>query len=248
MLLIGTLVYRAYRLRDERPNLFGPSLAAFALVLFQAGLGAVVVKLELEAESVVLHLSAALALLALLLYVNFLAAGVRWVALDPPDASFSKRGRYAAGAVFGLLLVGSYVSGVPGAGRAVTDWPLMGGELVPDLAVEELAVHFFHRALAAAVGIFLLVVLSGIVRRSAGSTTAARLASSALVLFGVEVLVGALNVWTDLNALSVTLHLSIGSLIWGTLVTLTIETSPRLRARLVDTTPRVAMYPSEQRA
>lgn len=247
MILIGALAYRASRLRDERPNLFGPSLAAFALVLFQAGLGAVVVKVELEAESVVLHLSAALSLLVLLVYVNFLASGATWPRLDPPEAGISRRGRYAAGAAFVLLLVGSYVSGIPGAGRAVGDWPLMGGRLVPDLAVEELAVHFFHRLLAVAVGVILLAVLTGVLRRKATFPTAARLARIALALFVVEVLIGALNVWTDLNAAVVTLHLVLGTAIFGSLVTLSIETSPRLRERLVDTAPRVAAYPSEQR-
>jgi cytochrome c oxidase assembly protein subunit 15 len=247
MILIGALAYRAFRLRDERPSLFGPSLAAFALVLFQAGLGAVVVKVELEAESVVIHLLAALSLLALLVYVNFLASGARWPRLDAPEARISRRGRYAAGAALGLLLVGSYVSGVPGAGRAVSDWPLMGGKLVPDLAVEELSVHFFHRLLAAAVGVVLLVMLVGVLRRKASLPTAARLARVALGLFVVEVLIGALNVWTDLNSVVVTLHLLIGTLIFGSLVTMSIETSPRLRERLVDTAPRLAAYPSEQR-
>jgi len=248
MILIGALAYRAFRLRDERPNLFGSALAAFALVLFQAALGALVVKLELEAESVVLHLSAALALFALLVYVNFLANGAVAWSLDPVEPDVSRRGRNAAAAVFALLLVGSYVSGVPGAGRAVNDWPLMGGELVPNLAAEEIAVHFLHRGLAAAVGIFLLVVLFGIARQHRTRPAAARLARIALGLFSLEVAIGALNVWTDLNAAVVSLHLLTGTLIWGSLVTLAIETSPRLRERLVETTPRIASLPSEQRA
>jgi cytochrome c oxidase assembly protein subunit 15 len=45
MVLIGSMMVRAYRNRSDLPHLFTPSAAAFFLVLFQAGLGAVVVKL-----------------------------------------------------------------------------------------------------------------------------------------------------------------------------------------------------------
>lgn len=248
MVLIGLLAYKAYRGRHRSPTLVVPSVAAFVLVLIQALLGALVVKLELEAESVVIHLSAALALLALLLYINFLAAE-RMPDSDPaPDEDLTKRARLAAGAVFVLMLVGSYMSGIEGAGRAVGDWPLMGGELVPDLGSEEMAVHFFHRAVAGVVGVLLVVVLLGVIRRKDTHRAAARLAHAALGLFAVEVMIGALNVWTDLNAAVVVAHLATGTLIWGSLVAMALLTSPRLREKQPVVARGVATYPTEQGA
>lgn len=245
MVLIGLLTLRAYRERDRRPHLFAPSVTAFALVLVQALLGALVVKLELEAGSVVIHLTAALSLFALLLYINFLASERSGDGIEATDADVAKRARWAAGSVFVLMLVGSYMSGIEGAGRAVGDWPLMVGRLVPDLGSEEMAIHFFHRVLAAAVGVFLFVVLMGVIR-SRENATATRLAHVALGLFAVEILIGALNVWTDLNALVVVAHLTVGTLIWGSLVALALIASPRLREKVPASARRVSTYPSEQ--
>lgn len=249
MILIGTLAVKAYRGRREAPRLVTPTIAAFVLVLIQALLGALVVKLELEAESVVIHLSAALSLFALLLYINFLASERPSPEVgDAPDADISKRARWAAGAVFVLMLVGSYMSGIEGAGRAVSDWPLMGGKLVPNLGSEEMAVHFFHRVLAAAVGVYLLVSMLSVIRRRETHPASAKLAHSALGLFAIEVLIGAANVWTDLNALVVVAHLATGTLIWGALVAMALLTSPSMRAKQPHLARGVSSYPTEQGA
>ena len=144
------------------------SVGAFGLVMFQAVLGAIVVKLELEAESVVLHLGTALLLLALLIY---LWAGVRALEGDPvaasADAGISRSARVAAFSVFALMLLGSYISGTAGAGAAFDDWPLMNGKLVPDLAIEAQALHFAHRLVAAIVGVVVVVIGLKLVKRAA---------------------------------------------------------------------------------
>lgn len=233
MVLIGTLAFKAWKLRPENPRLAPLTIAAFVLVLFQAGLGAVVVKLHLDAESVVLHMTTAVSLLALLVYIAILAGGQESRLLSgPTDRQMSTSARWAAGAVLFLLMVGSYTSGVEGAGRAVNDWPLMDGRVIPDLAIEEKAVHFFHRGVAALVGIILIVTLLSIIRRKDVFPVPAKLAHAALGLFAIEVIIGALNVWTDLNPVVVTLHLIAGASIWLALVGIAIVTSPRFRERL----------------
>lgn len=236
MVLIGTLWFRARKLRSENPRLAPLTLAAFVLVLFQAGLGAVVVKLHLDAESVVLHMTTAVSLLALLVYIIILAGGTSstWLS-GPTDRQMSIAARWAAGATLFLLMVGSYTSGVEGAGRAVNDWPLMDGKVIPDLAIEEKAVHFFHRGAAALVGVILLVTLLSIIKRKDVFAVPAKLAHAALGLFALEVFIGALNVWTDLNPVVVTFHLVAGALIWLCLVAISTVTSPRFRERLEHT-------------
>lgn len=231
LILIGSLMVKAIRARADHPRLLWPSVTAFALVVFQAGLGAVVVKMELEAESVVIHLAAALSVFAVLIYLVALAAPDSGPLQEPTDNEVSRMTMWAAGATLFLMAVGSYMSGVEGSGRAFNDWPLMGGRLIPDLAVEEKAVHFFHRGLAAIVGLILFVTLMRVIKRKDNFPTAAKLAHAALGLFAVEVLIGALNVWTDLNPVIVTSHLLAGTLIWGALVGMILVTSPRFRER-----------------
>ncbi|MGI8774926.1 MAG: COX15/CtaA family protein [Actinomycetota bacterium] len=241
IILIGTLVVRALRQRAQRPQLVVPSVGAFGLVLFQALLGAVVVKLELHAESVVIHLSAALALFALLIYIVGLASAGEGDIEQVPDKGTASSSAWAAGAVLFLLLVGSYMSGYEGSGRAFNDWPLMGGQLIPDLGVQEYAIHFFHRALAAIVGVILLFTLLPVIRKRSEAPIAARLAHIALGAFALEILVGALNVWTDLHPAAVTTHLMLGAIIWGSLVGIVVVSSPRVRERAHQSTRTVSV-------
>lgn len=231
IILMATLAVKAFRNRAEHPQLVAPCVGAFILVLFQALLGAVVVKLELHAESVVIHLSAALALLALLIYIVGLATASGDGMSQPADARTASKGKAAAAAVFFLLLVGSYMSGYEGSGRAFVDWPLMGGKLIPNLAVQEQAIHFFHRAVALIVGAILVVTLLPMIKGKGESPGVARLAHIALGAFALEVMVGALNVWTDLHPAAVTTHLMLGALIWASLVGIVVMTSPRLREK-----------------
>jgi cytochrome c oxidase assembly protein subunit 15 len=211
VVLLATLAVVAWRrLRDRR--LLRASWAAFALVVFQALLGAVVVKLELQAISVVLHLAAAMALLAVLVLIVIDSGPQR--ARERVDPAGGRRAALAAGAVLVLLMLGSYIGGTPGAALAFGDWPLMGGKLVPDLSVEVNALHFAHRLLALAVGVVVAAVCLRTLRRSTAGSAESRLAHAALGAFSLEILVGAANVWTQLNAVVVTLHLFLGVVVW----------------------------------
>ncbi len=232
VLLIAGLTVSAFRRRSEHPNLFTPCFAALMLVLFQAGLGAVVVKLDLDAESVVLHMVTAVSLLALLIYIVALATPDSPTFEEPPAQEISKMARWSAGGVLFLMAVGSYLSGVEGGGRAFNDWPLMDGKLIPDLAVEEKAVHFFHRGVAAVVGAFVIIAMLRIIKEKGQNPSAAKVASFVLLLFGIEVLIGAFNVWLDLNPAVVTLHLLAGATMWGCLVGMGLITSPKFRTRV----------------
>jgi heme a synthase len=225
IILIGALAVLAVRRYRNEPGVMWPAVAAFSLVLGQAVLGAIVVKLELDAISVVLHLGTAMALVGLLVYLT-IKAHVLDAKLHPVvDRSTSTMASWAAGGVLVLLLVGSYVSGRE-AGYAFSDWPLMNGRVVPDLGVPAYAIHFSHRALAAIVGAVVAVIAVRIIRAAGSRPLQARLARVALGLFAFEILLGAGNVWTKLNAAVVTLHLLTGALIWGTLVAIAVVSRP----------------------
>lgn len=224
--LIATLAFTAIKYHRHQPKILWSAVGAFVLVLFQAGLGAAVVMLELHADTVVLHLAAAMTLLALLIHLTTRIAatdGSRW----PTDRPTSRASLAAAVGVLFLLLVGSYLSGTGGTG-GFRDWPLMDGRLVPDLDTQAAAIHFFHRAVAAVVGVIVLVVTVKVARRKAEMPSAARLAHVAAGMFVAEVLIGAINVWTGLNPAAVTAHLVLGATIWASLIGMAAVTSPAL--------------------
>lgn len=234
VVLLATLALLAVRHQRHVPRIKRASIAAFGLVMFQAVLGAVVVKLELEASSVVLHLATALSLVAVLTYVVVATYAEQGRLRIEADARLSRRSAWVAGSVLALLLVGSYVSSFP---DRPPQWPLIDGRLIPDLANQVFAAHWIHRGLAAIVGIALFVYALPLVRRKREMPVAARLAHVALGVFVAEILIGAANVWTDLNAGVVTLHLLAGALIWGAVVAVALVTRPAL-AVVADGTQR----------
>lgn len=231
--LLAAMVVVAIAKHRDRPRILWTTVAAFGLVVFQALLGALVVKLELQADTVVLHLAAAMSLVALLVYLR--------VALVEPDdlpaetdRSVARRAMLAAMSVLALLLVGSYLSGVGEARSAgFPDWPLIEGKVIPDLSAEITALHWFHRVLAAIVGVVVFVVGAGIARQKERIPAAASYARIAMVLYGIELLIGAANVWTQsnqaLNSASITLHLALGGLIWASLIAVAALTHPGVR-------------------
>jgi cytochrome c oxidase assembly protein subunit 15 len=220
VLLLAALAIQAFRTGQSRPVRYA-SIGAFALVMFQAILGMIVVVLELQAVSVVLHLATALSLLAVLLFI--------WLEVDEHgeahDPRMARRASVSAVAVLVLLLVGSYVSGRD-AGYVFRDWPLFDGRLIPTLAVETEALHFLHRILAAITGVVLAFTLGPSMRRKA-RPRAALFARVALVAFILEIGIGAANVFTRGNEVLVTLHLALGALIWSNVVAVALVTRPR---------------------
>lgn len=231
VILLGSLALTAWKHRAESPALFRTALVAFGLVLFQAGLGAIVVVFELRADTVVIHLATAMTLVAVLIYLSARASVEDGAFTPMTDDGIARRGRLAALGVFILLLVGSYLSG-RNAGYVFTDWPLMDGGLVPDLSFEPAAIHFLHRALAALTGIVVFAVGISVVRRKEGFPMQAKLAHAAMGLFGLQVLIGAGNVWNPppsvVNELLVTAHLLTAALIWGCLVAMSVISNPSL--------------------
>jgi heme A synthase len=228
IVLIGSLVVSAFRThRENRPILIA-STGALLLVLGQAVLGAIVVKLDLHAISVVLHLAAALSLVALLIYLTGLAFAADGSLSGPTTTSGSRLAAVAAGATLVQLLIGSYVSGRD-AGLTYKDWPLMDGKIVPPMPGSAYALQFTHRAVAVIAGVVVLAAVIAFIRRRDILPAAARLAWITASLYLLEILIGGANVLTSLNSAVVTAHLLTGALIWGSLVGMFTITVPSVR-------------------
>jgi len=243
LVLLGALAVMAFRHFRRFPQILWASVGAFVLVVGQALLGALVVVLKLEAVSVVLHLGTAMALIGVLVYVVIASAPPSGGRHPLRDRSISRAAGLAAAAVWALLLSGSYVTGSD-AGYVFPDWPLMNGALIPDLGNELYAIHFAHRALAALVGVGVGLVTWRVIRRKGDMPGAGRLAHAVAGGFAVEVLIGAANIWTQLNAAVVTAHLLSGALIWAGLVGIAVEAHPNLARATAEREPSRSGHPS----
>ncbi|HUQ40422.1 MAG TPA: COX15/CtaA family protein [Acidimicrobiales bacterium] len=209
--VIATCVVAVLFHRDDRRTV-ALGGAIVPLVAAQALLGAYVVHRELEAWTVVAHLGLGMAFAATLiaLTVHLLVVG-----RGPGDPAATRPLGVAAAAVYGQLLLGSYVTGRH-AGLAFTDFPLHGGRVIPDgLGHAVPTLQFAHR-LWAYVVVALVVTAAVRARRVLGpDAAAARLATAGAGLVCVQVVLGALNIWTRLHSAVVTAHLTVATFIWG---------------------------------
>src|SRR5215207_9521353 len=156
VLAIAIVAVRKYR---DVPAIVWPSIAAFILVLVQAGIGAAVVAKELPAGLVAVHLFLATSLLTLVLVITVatfaLQRPLRQVAVTH---SFGSLALATSATVLALLLLGSFVAGSH-YGLACNGWPLCNGEPFPSHAVESVQLNYMHRLLAGVVGLQLLALV-----------------------------------------------------------------------------------------
>ena len=222
LLMLGLAVW-AWRSYRRVPAILYPALAAFALTLFQGGLGGAAVLNDLPAEIVAVHLGTALTILTLLALLATAAFAVT-SPLPRPRVSrdFQRLALLALATTFGLMIAGSYVAGA-GYGLACSGWPLCNGEVVPGTEATSVQLHFLHRLLALVLGVFAtsLAWLGWRSRREA--PFAALLAGTALVVYLAQALVGAANIWTRLAAETSAGHLALATLLWALLAVLNIR-------------------------
>ncbi len=192
------------------------AVATVPVVFSQALLGALVVALELHAESVVAHLLVAMSLVAVLIsLVVETTPSVPAPRQAPADRRFARRLTWVTVFTLALMLLGSYVSGRD-AGLAFPDWPLFDGRLVPATHGVASDLHFAHRLLAAAVSVAVFALARAVRHRpQAGPVNVLVRVASAVI--GIEILVGAGNVWTRLSPATRTAHLALGALVFGVL-------------------------------
>src|SRR6266545_4761433 len=216
LLASATAIVAWLRHRGDRALLWS-AFAAVPLVLGQAVVGAVVVRTDLDPGWVTAHFALALTLVADVVVLAVVATAPAG-RLQSDRSSFARLALVTAVFTACLLLVGTYVR-ASGSQLVFTDWPLMGGRLVPTLGGAATAM-FLHRVLAAAsllLTLWLAIRARTLPRRSRDLTA---LSTLALALFVAQVMVGAANVWTRLRPWAVVLHVALSVLIWATLVAL----------------------------
>src|SRR5205823_4020135 len=167
--LTVALAVVAFRNRHRlTKRVFTLGVIPLPIVLSQAILGAIVVHLDLKAESVVAHLLVAMSLVAVLisLVVEVEPAGSPLSPATPgagADRRFAATVSAVAGSALFLMLLGSYMAG-RGGGLAFRTWPLFDGHVIPAYHGVGPDLHFAHRVVAAVVAVAIFA-LARMVRR-----------------------------------------------------------------------------------
>jgi cytochrome c oxidase assembly protein subunit 15 len=108
-----------------------------------------------------------------------------------------------------LIVLGALVRAHE-AGLACPDWPLCFGLLVPEMNLK-VAFEWSHRVLAGSVSLGLAGLSIAALRHAPTRVSIGRLLALAAPLLGVQILLGALTVWMQLAAWTVTAHLITGN-------------------------------------
>ena len=210
IVIIGAVARAWLRHRDNRPALWSAT-SALVLISIVGGVGGAVVLSELDPALRTLHLALA-EMVVLLLAFSLTAATHRAAGGAAAGQGPALRlAAAAAGLTLAALLAGSYAVW-RGAGAVCASWPLCGGPLVPD---NELAwVHMFHRLVAGVSVLAVLWAAHRVYRLAWGPPALRAVALGGLVLAAAQVIMGALNPWTDFSQWARAGHLSLATLVW----------------------------------
>ncbi|MGF1451039.1 MAG: heme A synthase [Opitutales bacterium] len=121
--------------------------------------------------------------------------------------------------IFGQLIIAAAMRH-QGAGLAIPTFPLSpSGSLFPDAWPAAVTIHFAHRAMALVITVVAAVWAWKFFRRVPRSEPSWRLGVTFCALLGVQVLLGALTIWTVRNPWVTTFHVLTGAyllaLSWG---------------------------------
>ena len=243
---IALLALQAWRHYRRRSDLVRVSLAALGLVLFQAALGGLTVEKGLEDELVAAHLGVAMLQLAVLMLLARIARPAGSERRNAIEVGSGMRllAVCASVAVLATIVAGGYMSAnqLHGTGElnpAVhtacgEDFPGCGGEFMPFGRSRELDIHLTHRAfMYVASALVLALFAAALVRRrrvgAAGDGGLVRATAITTGVLAVQVLLGALNVWLGEHAGLVVAHLTVATLLWASLVHVSMLALPSPR-------------------
>ncbi len=226
-LAVFWLALRAHRIFGRSRGIRSAALAASAMMVVEALLGAALVKLDLvgmnasvgRAVVMPLHLVSTSVLLAALAFC------VWWVRPSAPLVVPGPR-RFAQISLFSVLLTSG-----SGALTALGDtvYPVQASALTQRLLQEPAeAAHFLERlrVLHPAIAVVTAVLLFSLGRRvleARLSAGAQRFARAMLALTGLQLALGTLNVLLSAPGWMQVIHLGVGSLVWVLLALLTSE-------------------------
>jgi heme a synthase len=224
---------------ERRKTVKRLGVAAFAAILTQAVLGGLTVLLLLPPAVSSAHAALAEIVFALTAVVALMCSKT-WndLTAHPPSLPLEEnlssslpdlRSAFRATAIATAAIYAQIVLGAvmrhTGAGLAIPDFPTAFGGLWPspeELQRPGVGIHLAHRLGAAAVVLLVFAAARALGRASAASPVFANLAATWTGLVTIQVLLGALSIWSRKAPSLTAAHLAGGALCWVTGVLATV--------------------------
>jgi heme A synthase len=225
--LVALLVAAAFKYRREagvggRGGALRAALLAAILIVLQAVLGMVTVRMGNTAGATVAHLLNGSLLLAALAATVLRAGGLGAGPLAGATPRKSRAGRgaaVAAGIALIIVLFGGLTAKIPGANSACVGFPLCSGTLLPTLPIQH--VQFTHRLFAFLLFFHVLGLMIGFARRGEAPIVV-RTVRIAFALIASQLVIAAAMVELQLPPVLRSLHEAVGIAIWLSLFTLVL--------------------------
>lgn len=223
--VVSVLVYglaaATYATRRRDRALVQLASMSVIVLLVQAYLGKITVERELPPWVVTSHMSTALLLLAAVSAMTAIAwrDDRRTAVITPERASVLRTLLVASVVTYVVLIWGAYVVKT-GAGTSCISWP--GCSAAPTPFVDgglAQTIQWVHRLSVVIEGAVLGWAALALRRQAPGLQ---RGAWALVWLYGAQVLVGALNIWTDFSAAARVTHLALAATIWAVLIVTTV--------------------------
>jgi len=223
--MVAALVAFAFAKRREpgvagRGGVLRAALLAALLIVVQAILGMITVRMGNTAGATVAHLLNGALLLAALAATVLRAGGLgsRLVERATPAMSRAARGAAAAAAIaLVTVLFGGLTAKIPGANAACTGFPLCSGAWLPTVSAQH--VQLTHRLLAFLLFFHVLGLTIGFTRRREAPAVL-RTVRIAFALICLQLVIAAAMVELQLPAALRSLHEADGIAVWLSLFTL----------------------------
>ena len=216
LLILCIMRYR----RDKQLML--ANYAAFILVVSAGILGGITVITELASWIRLIHLGIAQFLAACLMYITYKFAfdnlSNDYSYLNPIRAWKWKK-ILCVSLVFLLIVSGSYMVGI-GASSSCSSWPLCKGLSIPDGMSYQ--VHMGHRYISVVTLAFVGYISIELMIHAKGNKLIKRVTHSALGLLGIQIILGAVTVWSGFSSHMKVTHLSVATLVWLSVILMSL--------------------------
>ena len=134
-------------------------------------------------------------------------------------------------AVYLQLILGALMRHTK-SGLAIPDFPLAFGRIIPPFTSDKVIIHFAHRAGGVIVTAMIVWTFSRIARSYSDHSLLYKPALAMLLLVGVQLMLGALTVWTSKAVVPTTAHVATGAFVLGTSLLLTLRTYGMVAVRV----------------
>ena len=215
--------------REPRRWVWITAFAALGLIVLQAVLGGLTVLMLLPLPLAVAHAATAQAFFCLMISIVLFTrpsfgsateeAEVRLPRKRPPLAALATA---ATAAAYVQILVGAVMRHL-GAGLAIPDFPTSYGRLVPPFYSFGVDINFAHRCGALIVALLVIWTFARVMRFYSAERPLRNNAILMLVLLVLQIILGALTIWSGRAVLPTTAHVAIGAAVLGACLALTIR-------------------------